>query len=81
MRGRKENKKKETKRVHGGKATTITYSVFSQVVAHLGRRSILLNRWRQGAGVGVAVGGWRFHIVVAEAAEECAEDAPAPLLL
>lgn len=47
--------------------------------AHLGRRSVLLNRWRQGAGVGV--GGRWFHIVVAEAAEECAEDAPAPLLL
>lgn len=51
--------------------------MFNGAAAHLGRRSILLNRWRQGAGVG----GWRFHIVVTEAAEECAEDAPAPLLL
>lgn len=56
--------------------------VFGEVApgaAHLGRGSILLNRWRQGAGVGV--GGWRLNIVVAEAAEERAEDAAAPLLL
>lgn len=52
---------------------------FSGGAAHLGRRSVLLNRWRRGAGVGV--GGWRLHIVVAEAAEKRAEDAPAPLLL
>lgn len=47
--------------------------------AHLRRRPVLLHRRREGAGVGV--GGWRFHIVVAEAAEERAEDASAPLLL
>lgn len=46
---------------------------------HLGRGSILLNRWRQGAGA--VVGGGGFHIVVAEAAEERAEDAPTPLFL
>lgn len=52
---------------------------FSGVRVHLGRWSVLLNRWREGAGVGI--GGWRFHIIVAEAAQECAEDASAPLLL
>lgn len=45
--------------------------------AHLGRRPVLLHRWREGVGVG----SWRFHIVVAEAAEERAEDASVPLLL
>lgn len=49
--------------------------------AYLGRRPILLHWRRQGAGVGGGVGGGRLHIVVAEAAEEGAEDAPAPLLL
>lgn len=48
---------------------------------HLGRRAILLHCWRQGAGVGGGVGGGWLHIVVAKAAEEGAEDAPAPLLL
>lgn len=47
--------------------------------AHLWRRSVLLHRWRERAGVGG--GGWRFHIVVAKAAEESAEDASVPLLL
>lgn len=52
-----------------------------EAAAHLGRRPVLFHRWRQGAGVGVGVGrGW-LHIVVAEAAEEGAEDAAAPLLL
>lgn len=49
--------------------------------AYLGRRPVLLHWRRQGAGVGGGVGGGRLHIVVAEAAEEGAEDAPAPLLL
>lgn len=47
--------------------------------AHLRRRPVLLHRWREGAGV--AVDSRRFHIVVAEAAEERAEDASVPLLL
>lgn len=47
--------------------------------AHLGRRPVLLHGWREGAGV--AVDGWRFHIVVAKAAEEGAEEASVPLLL
>lgn len=79
MRGRKENIKKRLKGSTKIKKITITQDVISGGAAHLGRRSVLLNRWRQRAGVGV--GGWRFHIVVAETAEECAEDAPAPLLL
>lgn len=45
--------------------------------AHLRRRPVLLHRWREGVGVG----SWWFHIVVAEAAEERAEDASVPLLL
>lgn len=56
-----------------------TMHAFRGAAAHLGRGPVLLHGGRLGAGVGV-VGG-RVHIVVAEAAEECAEDAPAPLLL
>lgn len=51
----------------------------NEAAAHLGRRSILLNSWRQGAAVDVR--GRRLYIVVAKAAEQRAEDAPAPLLL
>lgn len=47
--------------------------------AHLRRRPVLLHGRSEGVGVGV--GGRRFHIVVAEAAEEGAEDAAVPLLL
>lgn len=75
VRGRKVNRNKTLKWVDNDQENNQK----SRAAAHLGRWSVLLNRWRQGAGV--SVGGWRFHIVVAEAAEECAEDAPAPLLL
>ena len=46
---------------------------------YLGRGSVLLHRGRQRAADGVGRG--RLHIVVAEAAEEGAEDAAIPLLL
>ena len=49
---------------------------------HLGRTAILL--WRRGQRKCLVVGRWRLHvvvIVVAEAAEEGAENAPAPVLL
>lgn len=58
-----------------GRASAVT----SGAAAHLRRRPVLLHGWREGAGVGV--GSRRFHIVVAEAAEERAEDASVPLLL
>lgn len=47
--------------------------------AHLRRRPVLLHG--RGEGVGVGVGSRRVHIVVAEAAEEGAEEASVPLLL
>lgn len=59
----------------------MTRAVSEDQATHLGRRAVLLHCWRQGAGVGGGVGGGRLHIVVAEAAEEGAENAPAPLLL
>lgn len=48
----------------------------------LGRTAILL--WRRGQSEGLVVGGWGLHvvvIVVAEAAEEGAENASTPVLL
>lgn len=49
---------------------------------HLGRTAILL--WQRGQRKCLVVGGWGLHvvvIVVAEAAEEGAENAPAAVLL
>lgn len=54
-------------------------AVTGGAAAHLGWRPVLLHGWREGVGVGAD--SWRVHIVVAEAAEERAEDASAPLLL
>lgn len=76
--GKARQQQNDTKKVHREKESNIEGGLCG-AGAHLGWRPILLHRWRQGAGV--AVVGWRLHIVIAEAAEECAEDAPAPLLL
>lgn len=80
VRGRKDNNNNEV-RGYKKEKTEKSQSTTCAGVNHLGRRSVLLHRWRQRAGVGVGVGGWWLHIVVAEAAEESAEDAAAPLLL
>lgn len=53
--------------------------VKKQTKPHLWRAAVLLGRWRKGAGL--VVGGWRFHIIVPETAEERTEDASVPVFL
>lgn len=63
-------------------AGRVAFGVVGEQGLHLGRASILL--WRRGKRKALVIGGRRLDvvvIVVAEAAEEGAEDAPTPVLL
>lgn len=60
----------------------LDFSHENKTSPHLGRAAVLF--WRWGQRKCLVVGGWRFHmvvIVVAEAAEEGTENAPASVLL